>query len=129
MGRRGMLVACGCALIIGGLVGHSAEAQTSTVVPGVHLAQADEGDLLVHGNYCGPGNRGWNVRPIDALDAACARHDACTPDGALPSCGCNKRLQFEASAVANSPRQPDDLRAMAGLVSAAAALMPCRSGG
>lgn len=29
--------------------------------------------LKFHGNYCGPGNRGGN--PVDALDAACKKHD------------------------------------------------------
>ncbi len=35
---------------------------------------------LFHGNYCGLGNNA-PLPPIDALDAACARHDACTPLG------------------------------------------------
>ncbi|MCJ2135994.1 hypothetical protein MKK69_18385 [Methylobacterium sp. J-026] len=78
---------------------------------------------LIHGNYCGPGNNA-PAAPVDALDAACARHDACTPDGGLASKGCNLRLQREAAALARDPRQPEDLRAMAGLVSTAAAMMP-----
>ena len=79
--------------------------------------------LLVHGNYCGPGNNA-PLAPIAALDAACARHDACTPSGGLPSRACNLRLEREASAVARDPRQSDELRAMAGLVSASIALIP-----
>lgn len=78
--------------------------------------------LLVHGNYCGPGNNA-PAAPVDALDAACARHDACTPDDALPSKACNLRLQVEAGRVADDPRQPDDLRFMAGLVASGAAMM------
>ena len=71
--------------------------------------------ILIHGNYCGPGNNA-PLPPIDALDAACARHDACTPDVGLPSKACNLRLEREAEAVAHDPRQPDDLRSVAGFV-------------
>ncbi len=79
--------------------------------------------LLLHGNYCGPGNNA-PLPPIDALDAACARHDACTPDGALPPKACNLRLQRDAELISRDSRQPDDLRALAGLVSAGASIMP-----
>ena len=79
--------------------------------------------LLLHGNYCGPGNNA-PLPPIDALDAAFARHDACTPDGALASKACNLRLQREAEFISRDPRQPDDLRALAGLVSAGASILP-----
>lgn len=81
--------------------------------------------VLVHGNYCGPGNNA-PLAPIDALDAACARHDACTPSRGLPTKACNLRLEREAEAVALDPSQPDDLRAMAGLVAAFAAANPSR---
>jgi hypothetical protein len=76
--------------------------------------------LLIHGNYCGPGNNA-PLPPIDALDAACARHDACTPDIGLPSKACNLRLEREAAAVARDPRQPDDVRSLAGFVASFAA--------
>lgn len=79
--------------------------------------------LLLHGNYCGPGNNGA-VQPIDALDAACARHDACTPDGGLPSRACNMRLQREAERVASDVREPEDVRMWAGLVASGASMMP-----
>ncbi|GJD48638.1 hypothetical protein OPKNFCMD_1361 [Methylobacterium crusticola] len=87
-------------------------------------SQAHAGpSLLLHGNYCGPGNNA-PLAPIDALDAACARHDACTPAGGLASRACNARLQRDAEMIARDPRRPDDLRALAGLVSAAASLFP-----
>lgn len=79
--------------------------------------------MLLHGNYCGPGNNA-PAAPVDALDAACARHDACTPDEGLPTQACNARLQAEAEGVADDPRQPEDLRMVAGLVASAAAMMP-----
>jgi hypothetical protein len=78
---------------------------------------------LIHGNYCGVGNNApWP--PVDALDAACARHDACTPTGALPSRACNLRLAWETDRISRDPRQPDDVRALAGFIAAGAALLP-----
>jgi hypothetical protein len=79
--------------------------------------------MLIHGNYCGPGNNA-PLPPIDALDAACARHDACTPEGGLPSQACNLRLQREATLISRDPRQPQDLRSLAGLIAATATLIP-----
>lgn len=79
--------------------------------------------LLLYGNYCGPGNNA-PAAPIDALDAACARHDACTPDDGLPSKACNIHLQAEAESIASDPRQPEDLRMMAGFVASGASMMP-----
>lgn len=78
---------------------------------------------LIHGNYCGLGNNApWP--PIDALDAACARHDACSPTGGLPSRACNLRLWGETNRISRDPRQPDDIRALAGFIAAGAALLP-----
>jgi len=93
-------------------------------------AVAQEGrppSLLLHGNYCGPGNNAPRP-PIDALDAACARHDACTPGGGLASPACNARLQRDAEAVANDPGQSEELRTLAGFVSAGAAMLPSAPG-
>lgn len=71
--------------------------------------------LLVYGNYCGMGNNAPSL-PIDALDAACSRHDECTPDDDLPTKACNLRLEREAQSIALDPRQPGDVRVMASLV-------------
>lgn len=79
--------------------------------------------MLVHGNYCGPGNNA-PLAPVDALDQACARHDARTSDRALPTKACNLRLRADAERVAQDPRQLPDLRNMAGLVTSGAAMMP-----
>ena len=79
--------------------------------------------MLIHGNYCGPGNNA-PLPPIDALDAACARHDACTPNGGLPSKACNLRLQREAELIARNPRVPEKERAMAGMIAMGATMMP-----
>ena len=82
------------------------------------------GPLLIHGNYCGIGNRPGTA-PTDALDAACMRHDACTPTGGLPSCACDQRFRVEATAVAEDPTTPPDLKATALAASAAIALLVC----
>ncbi|MDP4026439.1 hypothetical protein Q8W71_27845 [Methylobacterium sp. NEAU 140] len=82
--------------------------------------------MLVHGNYCGLGNNA-PLLPIDALDAACARHDDCTPDNDLPTKACNLRLEREAAAIANDPRQPGDVRTMAGFVASFASTNPSRT--
>lgn len=85
------------------------------------------GTLLIHGNYCGPGNRGPKFRPIDALDRACMHHDSCSPPrGQIPTCGCNHRLHAEADAVAKDPAQPEPLRDTAELVAGTALVLPCK---
>lgn len=89
----------------------------------VGVRAGDAPKALLHGNYCGPGNNA-PLAPIDALDAACARHDDCTPDNGPASKACNLRLQAEAEGVAQDPRQPDELRAIAGVVASGAAMMP-----
>ena len=85
------------------------------------------GSLVFHGNYCGPGNRGPGLAPVDALDAACMHHDACSPafGRGLPSCACNERLHREAAVVADDPATPDDVRAAADFVAAGAGVLRC----
>lgn len=78
---------------------------------------------LIHGNYCGLGNNA-PLPPVDALDAACARHDACTPYDGLPSQACNLRLQREAAFISRDPRQPDDVRSAAGFLAFGAGMIP-----
>ena len=98
----------------------------SIAAAGAARAQAlplPRGGLLLHGNYCGPGNRA-PLPPLDALDAACARHDACTPRGRPASAQCNDGLRREAEAIANDPRQPSDLRGTAGFTAFGATLLP-----
>ncbi|WP_336489815.1 hypothetical protein [Methylobacterium nigriterrae] len=104
----------------------------ASLIPAAFLAASEparaqsypqEPSLLLHGNYCGLGNNA-PFPPIDALDAACARHDACTPAGGLPSRACNLRLQREAGIISRDLRQPDDVRALAGFISVGAAALP-----
>lgn len=87
-------------------------------------AVATDGATLIHGNYCGAGNRPGKP-PIDALDLACMNHDACSPTGGVPTCECNIRLRDEALAVSRDPRQAPELRSLASLTAAAATVMIC----
>jgi hypothetical protein len=80
--------------------------------------------MLFHGNYCGVGSRAGTA-PVDVLDAACMRHDACTPSGGIPSCACNARLQVESTAIAQDAHQPPELQFLASMTAAGAGLMIC----
>ena len=82
------------------------------------------GPLLVHGNYCGIGNRPGTA-PVDALDAACRHHDACSETGAFPSCTCDERLRVEATAIAADPTTPIDIKVAAAGTAAAMAILVC----
>lgn len=84
----------------------------------------DPGGSLFHGNYCGPGSRPGH-RPIDALDAACMRHDACAR-GAVTNCACNTRFQREAEAIARNPRQSPDMQFLASAAAVGATFMMCQ---
>lgn len=88
-----------------------------------------QGAFLIYGNFCGPGNRGPGFQPIDALDLACAHHDACSPDadsGLLPRCSCNRRLLVESSHVARDPQTPQQTRDMAVFIANFAGAAPCQ---
>ena len=50
----------------------------------------------VYGRYCGPGHSGPG-KPIDRLDAACARHDKCYHDRGYHRCSCDEKLKRELS--------------------------------
>ncbi|WP_245259318.1 hypothetical protein [Methylobacterium sp. 77] len=96
-------------------------------LPSFALAQtggtARQPAVLLHGHYCGLGNDA-PLPPIDAVDAACARHDACVPNGGLPARACNLRLQREMAFLSRDRNQPDDLRALAAFIAAGAAVLP-----
>lgn len=89
---------------------------------------SSKGALVFHGNYCGPGSRGVGLPPLDALDAACMHHDACSPPvgTGLPSCGCNARLTREASLIAHDPHISDEMRITAQFVASGAKVLACR---
>jgi hypothetical protein len=83
------------------------------------------GPLLIHGNYCGIGNRPGK-EPVDALDAACMRHDACTNEHSLPSCACDNRLRNEAMAIAEDPATTPEIKALATTMAASMVVLICK---
>ncbi len=83
------------------------------------------GPLLIHGNYCGVGNRP-GAPPVDLLDEACMRHDACTKTGKLPSCACDNRLHDDAFAIAQDPRTPTSVQVLATTVAASMVVLICK---
>lgn len=102
-----------------------ASAQSLEVLP---PGPTGRGAVLIYGNFCGPGNRGPGYKPIDALDRACAHHDACSADlssGLLTTCTCNRRLEVEAGAVSRDPRAPAHTRETAQFIADFAAALPC----
>lgn len=118
-------------------VSHAALAQQGLPViqfppPGAGIGlpglSSSNGSMVFYGNYCGPGSRGAGRPPIDALDAACMRHDACSPPAgtALTYCGCNARLVREAQQVFRSRRISDETRAAAGFIAESIRALPCR---
>ena len=90
------------------------------------IAPLMHGQLVYHGNYCGPGNKGVHPAPVDALDAACMRHDACVKDFKIPSCGCNTRLAQEAAVVAADASAPVEEREAADFTARGAQALPCQ---
>ena len=84
-----------------------------------------DGPLLIHGNYCGIGNRP-NTPPTDALDEACMHHDACTTEGKLPNCACNNRLKSEAMRIARDPATPAKIQVLAATMAASMSILICK---
>ena len=114
------------ALLTLGLVACAASARGQAIIP---PGPSGRGAVLIYGNFCGPGNRGPGYEPIDALDRACAHHDACSADplaGTLTHCACNRRLEREAGAVARDKRAPAQARETAQFIADFAAALPCQ---
>lgn len=83
------------------------------------------GTGVFHGNYCGVGDNGPGLPPVDELDRACMHHDACTPEGGLPTCDCNARFLSEVRAVAQADTVAEDVRSLAGTVESLIPVIPC----
>lgn len=116
------------ALALGGVLAAAVLSPTLAAAQETPRIDAQRGAFLIHGNFCGPGNRGPGHPPVDALDLACAHHDACTPDrrtGRLPHCACNDRLHEEAGRVARDPNTSSKVRDTAQFIADGADLLPC----
>lgn len=73
--------------------------------------------LTRYGHYCGAGNLGWDVAPIDNLDWACRRHDLCWQGWGPASKECNRQFVNELKVIiANHTWTPRGRYAMAALV-------------
>ncbi len=94
--------------------------------PGGSVIDAIVGRKLYHGNFCGHGNRGPELEPVDLLDAACKRHDECYDKAQYRSCYCDRLLKQDALKAADAPDLPAEVRARAGTVAQAAELMDCK---
>ncbi len=85
------------------------------------------GDLIAHfhGRYCGTEamDPTFRTRPIDALDAACMRHDRCYRNHPGDTGGCDAGLARAASRLENSPRLNEDVRRKAGVLDAVFSLL------
>ena len=88
-------------------------------------AVSSDGTPLYHGNHCGWGTRGRNLPPVDALDAACLRHDRCWARVGQNSCVCDNALAAEAAAVAADESLDTELRDRAVTVGALFRILPC----
>lgn len=91
------------------------------------LGKVAAGQDLFHGNYCGTGQRGEGLPPIDALDAACMRHDACYDAAGYSSCACDATLKREAASVSDAPGASLETRRRALSVTQATVAMRCRA--
>ncbi len=110
--------------LVDGSIGDLSNGQVTAAVHD-DIKALRRGPLLIHGNYCGIGNRP-GTPPVDLLDEACMRHDACTHTGKLPSCTCDNRLHDEAFAIAQDPRTPADLKVLATGVAASMVVLICK---
>jgi len=62
------------------------------------LTAAAQMSVPVYGNWCGPdypASPGLAGPPVDALDAACMRHDYCTAARGRFDCGCDLAMMNE----------------------------------
>lgn len=87
---------------------------------------ASAGGLPMHGNWCGPSHPDtfWEARlkPVDAMDAACYRHDMCYITQGIGDCGCDIRFMSELRRMA----YPNpSLRAIGRAMYDAIAMVPC----
>lgn len=98
-----------------------------TPLPGGSPLDAVSGRDLYHGNYCGVGQRGDDLPPTDALDAACQRHDACYAAAGYRSCACDRTLKLEAAIVSERPAVSLQVRRRALSVAEAAEVMGCKA--
>lgn len=62
------------------------------------------GTFPVYGNWCGPDHprSGTNPPPIDAVDAACRKHDFCYAQKNYFACDCDNQLLADLATIKNN---------------------------
>ncbi len=55
-------------------------------------------------------------------------HDACTQTGKFPSCACDEKLRRAATAIAEDPSTPPDIKAIAVATASGMAVLVCKNG-
>jgi len=92
----------------------------------IPMAAQAQVSLPVYGNWCGPdypANTAIAAPPVDALDAACMRHDYCAAARGRFDCGCDLMLMYELrNTVWPNPYIQADARG----IHDAIAVIPCR---
>ena len=81
--------------------------------------------VAIYGNWCGPNHPGTPALagpPVDALDAACMRHDICTANLGRFNCGCD--LGFMAE-LRTTRWQTPEIQSNARGIFDAIAVIPC----
>lgn len=89
------------------------------------LGAAAQMSIPVYGNWCGPeypANPATAGAPVDALDAACMRHDYCTAVQGRFDCGCDLSFMSELRSTQwPNPRAQSDARGIYDAI----AVIPC----
>lgn len=100
-----------------------ASSQAKSSNNGASNMGAAEASLPIYGNWCGPGHGGGPT--VDALDAACKKHDECYDRRGYFDCDCDKSLTREVDTLITSRRLTGRARAAALAVRAYFSVSPC----
>ena len=102
-----------CLLLVFVLALSACMPQEGLIIPYTHV-KPNRPNPAVMGNYCGPGTRYGTLatQPVNQLDEACRRHDACYIAD-IDHCICDRELYTAASAIESNPAQQKSLIAKA----------------
>lgn len=101
---------------------HSQNGDASPAEVGDDVVAAENG-IPIHGNWCGPGHGGGEVR--DLLDGACKRHDECYDASGYFNCDCDRVLVRDVDRLIRGGTLSPALRAKAFVVRQYFASAPC----
>ena len=89
---------------------------------------ADAANLeVIHGNYCGKGQKGKNysLPPADLLDSACQAHDQCYDSRGAHSCSCDRELLALANNIGTGIHGAGNMQEQGKLVAGLFSVAPC----